>query len=211
MFQNDTFYNTVETCFLPEEVSREQQKKVQNNNPFASDNFFDNMNDNFLYNNNTQGYSDYNNNTQSPNEDNDYDSGERGEAGGGELTDNGISTQETAYGITALGVSISGKTELFRVLEGSKNLPKYFKWSSKLGMRLGVVGLTVTALDGFTNPNGWQNHHSADMTIQGGILLTAAFFPGIGWVVGVGYFGGDLIFQHYHDGQGITEYYFDKP
>jgi len=36
------------------------------------------------------------------------------------LTDNGISTQETAYGITALGVSITGKTELFRVLERSK-------------------------------------------------------------------------------------------
>ena len=73
MFQNDTFYNTVENCFLPEDVSREQQEKVQSNNPFASDNFFDNMNGNFLYNNDAQGYSDYNNNTQSPNEDNDFE------------------------------------------------------------------------------------------------------------------------------------------
>jgi len=122
-----------------------------------------------------------------------------------------ISSQEAAYGITALGLSISGKTELFRVLEGSKNLPKYFKGSSKFGMRLGFVGLGVTTIDGFTNPNGWQNHHTADLLIQGSMLTIATFLPGAGWVVAGGYFVSDLVFQYYHDGQSITEYYFDKP
>ena len=128
-----------------------------------------------------------------------------------ELANDGISSQEVAYVLTALGLSVSRKTELFRVLEGSKNLPKYFEWSSKFGMRLGFVGLGVTTLDGFTNPNGWQNHHTADLLIQGGMLTTAAFLPGVGWILAGGYFVSDLIFQHYHDGQGITEYYFDKP
>ena len=63
---------------------------------------------------------------------------------------------------------------------------------------------------GVTNPNGWQNHHTADFLIQGGMLSLATFFPGVGWVVAGGYFVGDLVFQHYHDGQSITEYYFDK-
>ena len=139
-----------------------------------------------------------------------YSNGE-GEAGEGESADDGISSQEATYGITALGLSITGKTELFRVLEGSKNLPKYFKGSSKLGMRLGFVGLGVTTIDGFTNPNGWQKHHTADLVIQGGMLAIATFLPGVGWVVAVGYFAGDLVFQHYHNGQSMTEYYFDKP
>ncbi len=68
-------------------ITQTAQSPSNYNNPFASDNFFDNMNDNFLYNNDAQGYSDYNNNTQSPNEDNDYDSGEPGEAGGGSAWD----------------------------------------------------------------------------------------------------------------------------
>ncbi|RLD89290.1 MAG: hypothetical protein DRJ02_01765 [Bacteroidetes bacterium] len=134
-----------------------------------------------------------------------------GEAGGGTNSNNGITSQEAAYGITTLGLSISGKTELFRLLEGSKNLPKYFKGASKLGMRLGFVGLGVTTIDGFTNFNGWQNHHYADLMIQGSIMTIAAFVPGVGWAVAGGYFISDLVFQHYHDGQSISEYYFDKP
>lgn len=134
-----------------------------------------------------------------------------GSDGGGDIVNSGISAQEAAYGITTLGLSISGKTELFRALEGSKNLPKYFKGVSKFSMSLGFAGLGVTTLDGFTNPNGWQNHHTADLLIQGGMLTIATFLPGVGWVVAGGYFVSDLIFQHYHDGQGITEYYFDKP
>jgi len=37
---------------------------------------------------------------------------------------------------------------------------KYLNASSKLGMRMGVAGLGVTVVDGFTNSNGWQNHQN---------------------------------------------------
>ena len=153
----------------------------------------------------------YYNNTQAPAAENGYESGETGESGEDKLTNNAISSQEVEFGITILGLSISGKTELFRILEESKKLPKYFKASSKFGISLGIAGIGVTTIDGITNNNGWQNHHTADLLIQGSILTTAIFFPGIGWVLGGGYFIGDLIFQHYHDGQNLTEYYFDKP
>lgn len=45
----------------------------------------------------------------------------------------GISSQEAAYGSTSIALSISGKAELFRLLEGSKTMPKYFKAAGRLG------------------------------------------------------------------------------
>lgn len=98
-----------------------------------------------------------------------------------------------------------------------------FKGSAgKLGTTLGLVGVAVTAIDGFTNKDGWQNHHTADVTI--GLVLTgatvlastatiAAFIPGVNVavaVIGLAYFAIDLAVQiGSEDHQSITQKFFD--
>ena len=128
------------------------KKKVQNNNPFASDNFFDNMNDNFLYNNDAQGYSDYNNNTQSPNEDNDYDRGERGEAGGGDMGVLRNAGNTASFGSGVIGLTQIGMLEYRMSLPLSSKIGTFSRFSStygslgKFGGRLGYAGAGINLI-----------------------------------------------------------------
>jgi RHS repeat-associated protein len=128
--------------------------------------------------------------------------------GGGELADGGITMQEAGVGMTAFGLGFTAKSNLYQALEGSNNAPKYFKSASKFGTRLSYLGLGLTAYDGYSN--GWQNSHSADMLIQSTLITISAINPVVGGVAAGVYFIGDLGFQHFHNGQSMTQFYLDN-
>ncbi len=94
--------------------------------------------------------------------------------------------------------------------------------ASKLGTVLGVVGVGVSIVDGITNKDGWQNHHTADVaiglgltgaTLLAGTATVAAFIPGVNIavaVIGLTYFAVDLAVQiGSEDHQSITQKLFD--
>ncbi len=89
---------------------------------------------------------------------------------------------------------------------------KYFRNVSRnlgrIGTGLAVLGAGATVLDGLTNQNGWQNHHTADLAIQGAIYGTALAFPVVGWIAGAVYFAADLTTQYY-TGKSITQNLFN--
>lgn len=80
---------------------------------------------------------------------------------------------------------------------------------SRTGTGLTILSAGVTVIDGLTNENGWQNHHTADLLVTGGFYTTAAFFPVVGWVAGGLYFAADLTTQYY-TGKSITQNLFDN-
>lgn len=80
---------------------------------------------------------------------------------------------------------------------------------SKVGNGLTFLSVGVTVVDGLTNDNGWQNHHTADLLVTGAIYSTAAAFPIIGWAAGGLYFAADLTTQYY-TGKSITQNLFDE-
>jgi len=184
MFQNDTFYNTVETCFLPEEVSREQQKKVQNNNPFASDNFFDNMNDNFLYNNNTQ----------SPNEDNDYDRGERGQAGGGD----GLTLSETGTMATVMGLTNTFTRGLIdwgvrqATTPWGKSISGFNKFSKGAGKTFGFYSAFVYGAQAYSAYNSGDRLHTLSNGLMSFYSIVATQGDGAGFAITLPFFVIDL-------------------
>ena len=79
------------------------------------------------------------------------------------------------------------------------------KLIGKVSTALTIVSAGATIVDGLNN--GWQNHHTADLLISGGLYLLA-LTPG-GWVVGGAYFIADMSVKAY-SGKSITENLFDN-
>jgi hypothetical protein len=71
-----------------------------------------------------------------------------------------------------------------------------------------VLGAGLTIADGAVN--GFQAHHAADLGIQAAIYGIGASIPVAGWILGGGYFLGDMYFQSTHNGKSITQYYLDR-
>ena len=79
------------------------------------------------------------------------------------------------------------------------------KRANRVGRGLTGVAVIATIADG--SINGWQNHHTADLVITGGLYLLAASNPA-GWIIGGVYFIADVAVQS-HTGKSITENLFD--
>jgi hypothetical protein len=67
------------------------------------------------------------------------------------------------------------------------NGAKVVSGASKL---LGAAGIGLTIADAATDPNGWQTKHTIDAAIG-----VASFAPGVGQVVAISWFVGNLISQ----------------
>ena len=68
----------------------------------------------------------------------------------------GISSQEAAYGSTSIALSISGKAELFRLLEGSKTpaLSVVFNYALYIKWYISYLNLPASLPAGFGKMNG---------------------------------------------------------
>jgi hypothetical protein len=84
----------------------------------------------------------------------------------------------------------------------------YAKVVSRASTTLAVVGALGTLYDGLSSPQGWQNHHTADLLISGVIYGLAAAVPVAGWIVGGAYFIGDVT-SYAISGKSLTQNIFD--
>lgn len=114
--------------------------------------------------------------------------------------------QTLKYGQRVNGVVRSAKTLTRANRISSLSAARTF---SKAGTGLTILSAGVTVVDGLTNKNGWQNHHTADLIVTGTIYATAAAFPVVGWIAGGLYFAADLTTQYY-TGKSITQNLFDQ-
>ncbi len=78
----------------------------------------------------------------------------------------------------------------------------------RLGTGLAITSGVITTIDGLTNPNGWQNHHTADLIVNGTLYGLGVAFPIAGLVAGGVYLILDATSQHY-TGKSLTENIFD--
>lgn len=74
------------------------------------------------------------------------------------------------------------------------------KLTSSASKVLGASSLGLTVIDAANDPRGWQAKHSIDAAI--GII---SFAPGVGQVIGVGWFVGNLVCMGVNDGKGLSE------
>ncbi len=105
------------------------------------------------------------------------------------------------------GISIASVNNISNMRVLGQAGARYMNVVSKVSKGSAALGFISTAADGWSN--GWQNHHTADLAIQGTIYAISASVPVAGWVVGGAYFLGDLYFQYTHNGMSITQYYLD--
>jgi hypothetical protein len=136
---------------------------------------------------------------------------EAGEGGEGESGWEiaGKITEATAITLETTKEVVIGSQKLANVVSGSNyEILNGGKLVEGAGKSLAITGAVLTTLNGITN--GWQNHHTADLSVDAAIYIISAEVPIAGWIMGGGYFIGNLIFEHYHNGQSITEYYLDK-
>lgn len=116
------------------------------------------------------------------------------------------STEVFKYGMRKASGKVVSAAVLTRA--NSINAGKMISLAKGAGTILGVAGIGLTVLDGADN--GFENHHYADMGIQGAMLGAALFaVPGVGWVAGA-YFVADLAWRANNDGKSITESIFDE-
>ena len=81
------------------------------------------------------------------------------------------------------------------------------KFANRLGMYTGIAGVGLTAVDGYTN--GWQKHHTADISITSGFIVAGAIFSGPYVVIaGCVYLVTDIGLQ-ISTGKSLTENLFD--
>ncbi len=83
----------------------------------------------------------------------------------------------------------------------------YLKFVKASGTALGITGSGLTVYDGLSN--GWENHHTADLLIQGGFIAAGVLASGpLGWTLAATYYAFDITFQ-FASGRSITEHIFD--
>ena len=105
---------------------------------------------------------------------------------------------------------------------GPKEWTNYKTNAGRLSTRLGLAGVVISAADGLLGKEGWQNHHTADVTIGLGLTgaswiastaTVAALIPGLNVaiaVVGLSYFAVDLGVQIFSkDHKSVTQKLFD--
>ena len=109
------------------------------------------------------------------------------------------STEQIVITSQRLANRFSGTTN--KIIKGGR-------FAKNAGTGLAVAGGLITIGDAVAN--GVQLHHAADLAIDAGIYALSASIPVAGWIVGGAWFLGNIAFQHYHNGQSITEYYLDK-
>jgi len=93
----------------------------------------------------------------------------------------------------------------YSVQAGKLNTEASAKFFGKATNTLFFLSAGLTTYDGVTN--GWENHHTADLIISGGLYLLAGTGP-VGWVIGGTYLVADITYQYYY-GKSITEEIFD--
>ncbi|WP_039135624.1 RHS repeat-associated core domain-containing protein, partial [Flavihumibacter sp. ZG627] len=76
------------------------------------------------------------------------------------------------------------------------------KITSSASKVLGAASLGLTVIDAANDPHGWQTKHSIDIDAAIGI---ASFAPGVGQVIGIGWFVGNLACMAVNDGKGLSE------
>jgi RHS repeat-associated protein len=81
------------------------------------------------------------------------------------------------------------------------------KGLTRTGFVLAGVSAGLTIYDGARN--GWQDHHSADLVVNGALTGLSIVCPAAGLVVGGLYFVGDVASQYY-TGKSITQNLFDE-
>jgi RHS repeat-associated protein len=110
-----------------------------------------------------------------------------------------ISTDLTINSVTAfqkLANKLSGTTyEIIKL--GDKTIIKGFTLDA-FGRRVAIVGVVLSGLDIANSGLNWKNGTDA-------IVGTAAFIPGIGWIIGAAYFLADPIVKQY-TGKSIGEH-----
>jgi len=81
------------------------------------------------------------------------------------------------------------------------------KTLTRAGVGLSALSAGITIVDGVTN--GWENHHSADLVVNGALTGLSIVCPVAGLVAGGLYFVGDITSQYY-TGKSITQNLFDQ-
>ena len=70
-----------------------------------------------------------------------------------------------------------------------------------------MISAGITIADGYNN--GWENHHTADLIVNGSLTGLSIVCPVAGFALGGLYFVGDIASQYY-TGKSLTQNLFDK-
>jgi len=81
------------------------------------------------------------------------------------------------------------------------------KTLTRTGVGLSAVSALITVADGMKN--GWENHHTADLIVNGTLTGLSVVCPVAGLVAGGLYFVGDIASQYYYH-KSLTEKLFDE-
>ena len=104
-------------------------------------------------------------------------------------------TKEMTVGTQELANRMSGTTS--EILDGGEVAEGFSK--GLLGVSLGI-----NIANSFENGK-WQNHNTADLVMSVSIYAISASVPVFGWGLGLTYFVGNMIYEHYHNGRSMTE------
>lgn len=107
----------------------------------------------------------------------------------------------------ARGISMAKVNNISNIRTLGATTAGYMKVVKGISTGANLLGAGMTIADGYAN--GFQAHHAADLGIQAAIYGVGASIPVAGWIIGGGYFLGDLYFQSTHNGMSITQYYLD--
>ena len=99
---------------------------------------------------------------------------------------------------------ISGRTGVPANLLVSNTLSKSL---TRAGVGLSAVSALITVADGYNN--GWKNHHTADLIVNGTLTTLSIVCPVAGLVAGGLYFVGDITSQYFTK-KSLTQNLFDE-